>query len=398
LVYNTPTALTANGFTRTSYIFAGWNTAANGSGTSYADGANYTIGATPVTLYAQWTINAYTLTYAAGANGTITGTSPQTVNSGAAGTAVTATANSGYQFVSWSDGSITNPRTDTNVTNNISVTASFEIIPGNSTFIASNCTSVVYGDWKPCADGMQYRDVLSQSPANCVLTSAQQAARSEICDQTPITPTTPPANPAAPAAPPTTLETMTTEAGIISTDNVQNLLIYLGVPANPAAEANSLIKYQIILSQDSKITATEKTAINDFIVYGTPATQNLGSGERAGVINSYFQAYGKLPNSETEWSDVIKIANGRWPSERSTSSENQAKIEFKKVYGRNPLLTDSADQNAIMIIAYGLIPSQRNLASEIIAIKTFRYYYQHTPVSALAWNIVRAIAYSGAKR
>jgi hypothetical protein len=38
------------------------------------------------------------------------------------------------------------------------------------------------------------------------------------------------------------------------------------------------------------------------------------------------------------------------------------------------------------------------LASEVIATKTFRYYYDHTPVSALAWNIVRAIAYSGAKR
>jgi hypothetical protein len=51
-----------------------------------------------------------------------------------------------------------------------------------------------------------------------------------------------------------------------------------------------------------------------------------------------------------------------------------------------------------MIIAYGLIPSQRNLASEIIAIQTFRYYYGHAPVNALAWNIVRAIAYSGATR
>ena len=51
-------SLNANGFTRTGYAFAGWNTAADGSGTSYADGADYTV--TPatsdatVTLYAQW--------------------------------------------------------------------------------------------------------------------------------------------------------------------------------------------------------------------------------------------------------------------------------------------------------------------------------------------------------
>ena len=51
-------SLNANGFTRTGYVFTGWNTAADGSGTSYADGADYTVtpatGNATVTLYAQW--------------------------------------------------------------------------------------------------------------------------------------------------------------------------------------------------------------------------------------------------------------------------------------------------------------------------------------------------------
>ena len=51
-------SLNANGFTRSGYVFTGWNTAANGSGTSYADGADYTVtpatGDATVTLYAQW--------------------------------------------------------------------------------------------------------------------------------------------------------------------------------------------------------------------------------------------------------------------------------------------------------------------------------------------------------
>jgi uncharacterized protein (TIGR02145 family)/uncharacterized repeat protein (TIGR02543 family) len=38
---------------RTDYAFAGWNTAADGKGTSYAPGANYTTNAS-LTLYAQW--------------------------------------------------------------------------------------------------------------------------------------------------------------------------------------------------------------------------------------------------------------------------------------------------------------------------------------------------------
>ena len=48
------TALTTNGFSRSGYTFAGWNTAANGSGIAYADGASYAFSSS-VTLYAQWT-------------------------------------------------------------------------------------------------------------------------------------------------------------------------------------------------------------------------------------------------------------------------------------------------------------------------------------------------------
>jgi hypothetical protein len=49
------------------------------------------------------------------------------VNYGASGTLVTATPALGYHFVSWSDAYPTAARTDTNVTGDISVTASFEI-------------------------------------------------------------------------------------------------------------------------------------------------------------------------------------------------------------------------------------------------------------------------------
>ena len=50
-------------------------------------------------MTATFAINTYTLTYTAGANGTITGTSPQTVDYGASGTEVTAVPNTGYHFV-----------------------------------------------------------------------------------------------------------------------------------------------------------------------------------------------------------------------------------------------------------------------------------------------------------
>ena len=58
---------------QTGYTFSGWNTAANGSGTHYDEGATYTANAA-LALYAQWTTNTYTVTY--DANGADSGTAP----------------------------------------------------------------------------------------------------------------------------------------------------------------------------------------------------------------------------------------------------------------------------------------------------------------------------------
>ena len=52
--YATAITLRTNGFTRAGYAFSGWNTKADGTGTSYAAGASYTANAS-VTLYAKWT-------------------------------------------------------------------------------------------------------------------------------------------------------------------------------------------------------------------------------------------------------------------------------------------------------------------------------------------------------
>jgi hypothetical protein len=80
-----------------------------------------------ITVEAQFAINQYTLTYSAGSHGSISGSSSQTVNYGSSGSVVTAVPATGYSFKQWSDGSTTNPRTDTNITANKSVSAEFEI-------------------------------------------------------------------------------------------------------------------------------------------------------------------------------------------------------------------------------------------------------------------------------
>ena len=80
----------------------------------------------------------YTLTYIAGANGSINGATSTTltINHGANGTAVTAVPDTGYHFVQWSDGVLTAARTDVGVKAAKSVTATFAINQYTLTYIA----------------------------------------------------------------------------------------------------------------------------------------------------------------------------------------------------------------------------------------------------------------------
>ncbi|MFA5055810.1 MAG: dockerin type I domain-containing protein [Dehalococcoidia bacterium] len=80
-----------------------------------------------ITVTANFAIDTFTLTYNAGAGGSITGTTPQTVNCGSDGSEVTATPDACYHFVDWSDGILTASRTDINVTENVAVTANFAV-------------------------------------------------------------------------------------------------------------------------------------------------------------------------------------------------------------------------------------------------------------------------------
>ncbi len=110
----------------TGYSFKEWNTVINGSGRSYDVGGNYRIPATNTTLYAQWEVITYTVTYEAGPNGTIDGASTQTVQYGEDASSIEAVPSPGYHFSEWSDGVTDNPRTDTNLTSDLEVSATFD--------------------------------------------------------------------------------------------------------------------------------------------------------------------------------------------------------------------------------------------------------------------------------
>jgi 6-phosphogluconolactonase len=91
---------------KTSHIFSGWNTQANGVGTTYTQGQTFTMGSADVTLYAMWTASPpYTVTY--DGNGNTGGTVPMDSNAYVQGQNVTVLTNTGnlvktgYVFSGW---------------------------------------------------------------------------------------------------------------------------------------------------------------------------------------------------------------------------------------------------------------------------------------------------------
>ncbi len=91
---------------RAGYVFNGWNTASDGSGSTW-DFTTTTMPDQDVTLYAQWTINQHQLTFDLnGASGTAP--SAQSLNFGTLAIEPTAPQRAGYVFNGWntaSDGS-----------------------------------------------------------------------------------------------------------------------------------------------------------------------------------------------------------------------------------------------------------------------------------------------------
>ena len=104
LTYDVAANLAGNAFTRTGHSFVGWNTAANGTGATYANGQSVkNLTATnngTVTLYAQWKPYTYTVSY--DANGGANAPAGQTKTYGVPLTLTESTPTlEGYGFTGW---------------------------------------------------------------------------------------------------------------------------------------------------------------------------------------------------------------------------------------------------------------------------------------------------------
>jgi hypothetical protein len=200
---------------------------------------------------------------------------------------------------------------------------------------------------------------------------------------------------------PTTVEQILTEAKIVDLADVNKIAVEASATRDIKVESNYdkiLIAKILSVTELAQLKSEDRASLSGFISYGTKSTKILGASERAGVVNSFKAAFGKLPIKESDWSDVIKIANGRWPTQRNIRAEERANTNFKIIYKRTPNRKNPKDDAAITIMAYGLRPAARNLNSEKAATKSFKAIYGYNPIKATAWDAVRTIAYSGAKR
>ena len=106
---NVATNLTANSFTRNGHSFDGWNTAADGNGTDYTDGASVTnlaASGSSITLYAKWEAGDYNITYNLN-GGTVATNNPTTYNEDTATFTLNNPTKPGYTFIGWSGTGLT---------------------------------------------------------------------------------------------------------------------------------------------------------------------------------------------------------------------------------------------------------------------------------------------------
>lgn len=192
------------------------------------------------------------------------------------------------------------------------------------------------------------------------------------------------------------------KAIMLSNDMLQPILTELKQLRDQVREQAAELKYLKGFASEMKaLTSNMQSAIKTFITYGVDEnTKKLGEGERAAVINSYEAAFDKLPQTEAELTNVIKIANGRFPSITSDKAEQQAKEQFYKIYNRVADMNNANDAAAIKVMAYGLRQkaSNRNLNSEKTGIKTFKAIFGNNPKTTEEWNAMQAITYSGATK
>ena len=188
--------------------------------------------------------------------------------------------------------------------------------------------------------------------------------------------------------------TITESEALFITSEVNDILFHLNATRNTEMENkfNSQLTPKVTTADlDNAILS----AIENFINYGTKSTQELGQGERAGVIDSFTAIYGHVPQDACDWQNVLKIASTKMPDTLNLERERQMEQTFFTIYNRNSNRSVAKDDIAIKLMSYGIRPQIRNIEAEYAAASAFESIFGHKPADATEWDINRAMTYSG---
>jgi len=279
-------------------------------------GDKFFMSAYDVTVTAEFEVIKYNLTYTAGANGSLTGETVQTVNYGTDGTAVTAVANTGYHFVQWSDGETANPRTDANVIADVTVEAEFAINTYTLTYTAS-ANGAITGDATQTVNHgsagtsvtavanagyhfVKWSDDITANPRTDVNVIAEVTVEAEFSINTYSVTYTASANGAITGDATQTVNHGTNGTEVEAVPAAGYLFVKWsdGVTANPRTDVNVI----------AEVTVEAEFAINTYTLTYTASANGAITGDATQTVNhgSDGTAITAVPNAGyhfTQWSD-----------------------------------------------------------------------------------------------
>lgn len=168
-----------------------------------------------------------------------------------------ATVNSSGLVTAVAEGSaiITVRTTDGGFTDTDEIT----VFSGSLAYVSTACNMVVYGDWGACVDGLQYRNVLSQSPNQCTITASQQATRTQSCSAAPVVQT--------PAS-----ATSTAAQNVVKVQVYANGTLLRGTDKRIYVVSSSTLIYIKDLKELAKYAGREILNVADSVIVSFPKT------------------------------------------------------------------------------------------------------------------------------
>lgn len=99
------------------------------------------------------------------------------------------------------------------------------------------------------------------------------------------------------------------ESSIIvkSGQSLDAILKHAGKKKDTNAQIVAMKKFTEPIAKGQKILLAQKYALNNFIVYGTASTKKLNQDKRTSAIKKFIASFKKVPKSESDWNEVLKI-------------------------------------------------------------------------------------------